>query len=230
MSADRLRVLPAFALLAALLAAGCSDAFDPFVESEPAFALYGFLDARRDTQFVRVQPVTDRDTNRVDVRVTSTALGTGERIAWRDTLVLLNDETLGTVFFAPFRPVPGVAYRVEATPPNASDAGSVAEIRVPAEAGLRVPAPNLGDGLATQILALESDLRPRDVRVTYTVQRVSGGEPIAFSFEYVVRSAPGGVFEVLVNLLRDARAIRSVLGVEPEDGESIALVDLRVRA
>ncbi|MEP0547301.1 MAG: hypothetical protein ABJF88_10250 [Rhodothermales bacterium] len=229
MSADRLRPFPALVLLAALLAAGCSDAFDPFVEAEPAFALYGFLDARRDTQFVRVQPVTDLDTNRVTARVTSTALGTGERIAWRDSLVLLDDGTLGTVFYAPFRPEPGVRYRVEAALPGVPGVGSAAEITVPAEADLRVPAPSVVDGIVTQGLVLEGDLRPRDVRVTYTVQRVSGGEPVPFSFEYVSRSVPSaGGFEVVVNLLRDARAIRTVLGVEPGDGQSVALVDLQL--
>jgi len=41
------------------LLAACSDAFDPFVESDRTFALYGFLDARRDTQYVRVQAITE---------------------------------------------------------------------------------------------------------------------------------------------------------------------------
>ena len=225
MTADCMRPLVALVLLGALLAAGCSDAFDPFVESDQRFALYGFLDARQDTQFVRVQPITGQEAVAA-TRVTSTVLATGEQIVWRDSLLRLDDGALGTVYVAAFRPEPGLTYRVGAVSPEAPDVGSTAEIRVPAEAALRVAAPRLVGGLVTQVLGLESPLRPRDVRITYTVRRV-GGEPIVFSFDYTARPATsGGGFEVLVSLLRNAEDIQSRLNVDPEEGERLALLDL----
>ncbi len=160
--------------------------------------------------------------------MTSTALATGAQIAWRDSLVRLDDGRTGTVYFAPFRPTPGVTYRIEAVPLAGGGGRSVAEVRVPAEAGFRVAAPNVVSGLITQTLALESALRPRAVRVTYTVRR-PGGEPIAIGVDYTARPAlAGGSFEVLVNLLRDAETIQSLLNVDPEEDERLALLDLRL--
>lgn len=226
MSTNRRAPLAALVFLGALLTSGCSDAFDPFVETEPAFALFGFLDARQDTQFVRVQPITGQDATAFTARVTSTALATGEQIAWRDSLVQLDDGSTGTVYVGPFRPEPGVTYRIEATPQEVPGAASVAVVTVPAEAELRVPPPIVGEQSVTQVLGLEGALRPRAVRATYTVQR-TGGEPLQFGFNYSPRPAADG-FEVLVVLLRDASTIRTILGIDPEGTERPALLDLEL--
>lgn len=230
MSAARMKPAAALALFAALLATGCSDAFDPFVESDETFALYGFLDARRDTQYVRVQPIAERDTTRiVDARVTSTARATGEQIVWQDTLIRLDDGTTGTAFFAPFRPRPGATYRLEAAPPAEPNAVSAAEVTVPAEPSLLVAEPTVIGGLVSQALTLTSAVAPQRVRVTYTVRRPAGGEPVGFSFDYPARSAPSGAgFDILINLLRDAGTIQSVLGIAPDDPERPALLSLRL--
>ena len=109
-----------FLLVAALLGAGCDDAFDPFEPGGEPFALYGFLDAGRDTQAVRVEPVLtapDALPPPDAVRLTSTDLQTNATTAWTGTTVQL-DGRQALLYTAPFRPVPGRAYRVTAAGPG----------------------------------------------------------------------------------------------------------------
>src|SRR5690606_2387015 len=96
------------------------------------------------------------------------------------------------------------------------------------EPPLRVAEPSVLGGVVSQLLTLESAARPEHVRAIYTVRR-TGGEPVGLSFDYVARpAASGAAFEVVVNLLRNAGTIRSVLGVEPEDTGIVVLLDLRL--
>lgn len=219
-------------LFCVLMLAACDDAFDPFVESDRTFALYGFLDARRDTQFVRVQAITEQEEpgSTVAARVTSTDLVTEETIAWRDSLIQLEDGMLGTVFFAVFRPEAGRAYRIEATRPDEPGAASEVVVMLPAELPLETPEPEVIGGDIVQRLTLPSDLPPENVRVTYTVQRVeAGSDPVGFSFDRNAQPVVGGgALDVLVPLSRDARVIRSTLGIDPENPEPVALLGLHL--
>jgi hypothetical protein len=224
------KAAPALALFALLLAA-CSDAFDPLVESDRAFALYGFLDARRDTQFVRVQSITGREEHAslTRARVTSTDLETGEATVWQDSLIGLDDGTVGTAFFAAFRPRPGRTYRVEAARPDAPDEAAEAVVRVPAKPALEVAVPSVLGESVTQRLTFEGAPPVERVVVSYTVRRVEErSEPRTFDVGYAPTS--GRAADVLVSLQRDAEAIRSALGVDPEDPEAVdvALLALEV--
>ena len=219
-------------LFCALMLAACSDAFDPFVESDRTFALYGFLDARQDTQYVRVQAITEQEEpgSTVAARVTSTDLVTEETIAWQDSLVRLDDGELGTAFFAVFRPEAGRMYRIEATRPDDPGAASEVVVMLPAEPPLQTAEPEVIGGAVAQRLTLPGDLRPENVRVAYTVQRVEvGSDPIGFSFERNAQPVVGGgAFDVLVPLSRDAQVIRSTLGIDPQDPEPVALLSLQL--
>ncbi len=204
--------------------AGCSDAFDPFVESDQAFALYGFLDARRDTQFVRVQPVTETadDAGTVEATVTSTDLATGERLAWQDSLVERDDGTLGIVFFAAFRPLAGRQYRIEAVQPG-TGAASAVEVGPPAEPPLLVGPATPVDSVVTQTLTVASATRPSALVVTYTLRREGTVEPFLVAVRYSAepgRRADG--FAVFVRLTRDAEAILSRF----EEGTEVTLLSL----
>jgi hypothetical protein len=221
-------------LFCALLLAACGDAFDPFVESDQTFALYGFLDARRDTQFVRVEAITDRAEpgSAVEALVTSTDLATGAATSWRDTLLRRDDGALGSAFFAVFRPEPGRMYRIEAARPDAPGAASAAVVAIPAEPPLWTAAPETVGDDVVQRLTLPGGLVPENVRIVYRVRRVGAdGDPIGFSFNRAAQPAlGGGAFDVLVPLTRDARAIRTTLGIDPEDpgGDRLALLDLEL--
>jgi hypothetical protein len=217
-------------LFLALLLAACSDTFDPFVESDRAFALYGFLDARRDTQFVRAQPIVAGTA--VDpgaIRVTSTDLETQETTVWQDSLVRLDDGTLGTAFFAIFRPQPGQPYRVEAARTDVPGVTVEAVMALPSRAPLQTAEPvEVGDAI-TQRLTFEGALPITEVTVRYTVRRVEeGSKPRAFDIRYSPPTT--GERDVLVSLGRNAETIRAALGAGPNSPErvDIALLDLRV--
>lgn len=202
---------PALVLLLLVALVGCSDAFDPFVESDQTFALYGLFDGRRDTQFVRLQPVIDEaDTSGgVEARVVSTEIGTGEQVVWQDSLVVRADGSRGTLFFARFRPLAGQVYRLEAS--RADGATSTAEVRLPAEPPFSAETPTETGDFISQRVVIDSARPPSGFVVTYTV-RPAGGEAVRVDVVYDVTLAPGeGGFRLLVSLSRDVNAILSSL-------------------
>lgn len=217
-------VRPIVLLFTATLLAGCSDAFDPFVASDQTFALFGFLDARRDTQFVRVQPIAEQaDTPAaVEARVTSTDLVTRERLVWQDSLIVLDDDDVGTAFFAPFRPVAGRVYRLEAM--RLTDgAVSTADVALPTQPPLQVAPPDVISTIVAQLLTIENDRPPSAVVVTYTVRPVGDEEPVRVEVPYDAVERETG-FGVAVSLSRDAGVILS--GVEK--GTEVELLDLEI--
>ncbi len=213
-------------LLLFSVATGCSDRFDPFVESDQTFALYGLLDARQGTQFMRVQPITERagDAGTVDARVTSTDLATSETIVWRDSLVQLDEGVPGTVFLADFQPFVGRVYRIEATRP-ADGATTTAEVRLPAEPTLRPEKPDVFNTLVSQLLTIESMGPPSALAVTYTVRPVDTEEPVRFEVAYDEQPVPSETgFGLIVNLSGDVGVILSSF----EENTEVELLDLEM--
>lgn len=218
-------------LLTVLLAAGCDDGFNPFVEDERAFALYGLLDARRDTQFVRVQDLqAPRDTvpDRLAARVTTTDLASGQTVEWRDSLVVLEDGSRRHLFFAPFRVEAARAYRLEART-EAGGAASAATVAVPVRPEVVEEPPVSGNNVVTQALVLLGvEEAPVEGAVTYRAQHVETGDTARVEVPYrAVRVSEGQRF--LVELSRDADRMRLALGVPLEDSTSVALVEARLR-
>lgn len=216
-------------LLLALLLAGCDESFDPFVGEDERVALHGFLDARQDTQFVRVQPIADetREPRLGEADLTSTALGSGTMRTWQDSLVTLDDGSAGLLFFAAFRPVPGEVYRIEAEGDDGAE--ERVEVAMPAEPPLTASQPVEVGGVISQRLTLLSELRPEEVRVIYTV-RLPGGEPVDVTVQDEAQPVfEGSGFDVLVGLSRDVGTVRSALGLTPEDEQPVELLGLRLR-
>ena len=207
---------------------GCETAFDPFVAEPEGFALTGFLDARRDTQFVRVQPLADREIEAVlgDIRFTSTDLASGTQRVWQDSLVTLDDGTTGLLFFAVFRPDAGATYHVEAT---GEGRASRADVPLPAEPEVEVLNPVQIGTTISQRLVLATEQAPVEAEVVYAVRRADTGEAATFTFGYEARPVfDGEGFDVLVSLSRNAGVIRNALGVAPDDTEAIELLGLRL--
>ncbi|MEM1042484.1 MAG: hypothetical protein AAGI91_07620 [Bacteroidota bacterium] len=210
------------ALLSPLV--GCSDAFDPFVESDQTFALYGFLDARAGTQFVRLQLITARAEggSTDDARVTSTDLTTGATLAWRDSLALPGEGASGTVFVADFQPVAGRAYRIEAVR-RTGGAATTAEVRLPSEPALRPDDPDVFNEVVSQVLRIETAEVPGAIAVTYTV-RAEGAEPRRFDVAYDTAEPVDAGFGVLLSLSRDAGTVLSSF----EPGAEVELLALEI--
>jgi len=215
-------------MLLALLLGGCDDAFDPFVEAPQRFALYGFLDARQDTQFVRVQPVAaeTREPRLGEATLTSTALGSGAVRAWQDSLVTLDDGALGLLFFAVFRPAPGEVYRIEVE--GTAGASERVEVAMPGVPPLTANPPvEVGDAI-TQRLRLLSEVRPREVLVIYSVRVEERAEEVTVTAE--AQPIPDGSgFDVFVRLSSDVAAVRAALGLTPDDERPVELLGLGLR-
>lgn len=116
-----LRPLTRACLLTGLLlgAMGCEEDVDPFVESNQSFTVYGFLDPGEATQYLRVIPLrqvlTGEDETTIDAQVTTTELERGVTQTWADSLITFDNGSIGHVFYAQFRPIPGRTYRLEIT-------------------------------------------------------------------------------------------------------------------
>lgn len=211
-------------LLALAGLAGCSDAFDPFVPAASPFALVGSLDARQDTQFVRVEVLAerDRDPQLGDARLTSTDEGTGAVRVWTDSLVTLRDGSVGLVAFAVFRPEAGAVYRIEAEAPDG--ARTRALVAMPRPGDLVPEAPREVAGVVSQLLTLAGAEEPERVTVTYTVRRTGTERRIDFDTDYTPRPPIQGVgFDLLVGLSRDADRIRSIFGILPGETDLLAV-------
>lgn len=107
------------ALLLMVVAGACEAPFEPLTRTETEFfAVYGYLDANADTQFVRVSPLRpalDPASTPEGTQVHSVLMPGDARVAWQDSLVQLDDGTTGLLFFAPMRVLPARRYRLEIT-------------------------------------------------------------------------------------------------------------------
>ncbi len=217
-------------LLPALMLGACDAAFDPVTESETAFfAVYGFLDTAADTQFVRVSPLRPLLEVAADPpvpRVSTTLLETGERVAWQDSLVRLDDGAAGLLFFARFRAHPGSRYRLEVR--RADDGLTQAVTRVP-------PSPTLRTGVVTraptgdfvqEVTWTGLTRRPADATLRYHLVRPGAAEAevVTFTFNETGMPAPDG-WTFTVNLSQDRFAILNLLDRPPLD-TTIALLGL----
>ncbi len=120
--------IPVF-LLALVALVGCEETVPPTLDTGRPFTMWGALDPSAEAQAIRVVPIQlTIDANvagPLDAELVATNLDTGERTAWRDSVVQFAGGA-GDVFVAPFRPGYGEAYEIVAT---RSD-GAAATVRV----------------------------------------------------------------------------------------------------
>lgn len=104
----------------------CDNTVDPFAEtSRRAFAVYGYLDSRVDTQFVRVTPVIGASGfeygESLDAEVILTDLHRGTTVALQDFSVALEDGRRAYVYYTLAKPLAGTAYRLDVYSPGGGD-------------------------------------------------------------------------------------------------------------
>lgn len=130
-------VVVAIVLMVGLV--GCETSVDPVVGTDKAFSLFGVLQPRSDTQWVRVYPIEDRlepaSPDSLAATFTSTELDgeRAKRVTWRDSLIQEEDGRYAHVFWAPFRVSYDRTYRLEVT---GDDGGAQVEVSVPRKASL----------------------------------------------------------------------------------------------
>jgi len=113
--------------------ASCDTSVQPILESDKYFSLYGALDMRADTQFVRVVPIRStiaQGTDTLQAIMRSYDLMTGEIAQWKDSVVVFRSGTVGHVFYAPIRVIGGHRYRLEVER-VADGAKTSVEVQVP---------------------------------------------------------------------------------------------------
>lgn len=230
-------------LLATLLTSvGCETQFEPFVESDVAFTILGFLDTDADTQYVRVVPlrqVVERERDaQIDATVTSVQLDTGRREVWMDSVVVFQDGSQGYVFYSAFSAVPGATYELTVTRSDGASTTAVTAVPLrPGDPDSVHGAQNESDRFAP--IFWPGVERVIDADVEYTVNRVScdGGRlppPETAKIARVRyenddrghRSAEG--WRIDLDLIADREAVNAVLGVPTIDA-CVVLYSLRVR-
>jgi hypothetical protein len=160
--------------------AACEYPFEPYQEAAVAFSMFGYLDLRADTQWVRVMPVRQNlflAPEPIDAVVTLEHLRTGRVVALRDSLFRYADTRLDGVayaynFWTTERLEPGESYRLRAA--RSDGATTTATIAMP---------PDLEISFHNQV-QLNPDsalLRVRAERVLFVdvfySMRSTGGDP-----------------------------------------------------
>lgn len=213
-----MRALHLGAVMLACGLVGCSEAFDPRVQDDRAFAVYGTLDGRQPVQRLRVQDVSipvGQTPEALPASVTSTELTSGVTTVWADSLVVLDDGGRGHVFTAPLALRPGEIHRLRVER-DADGAASTAEIAI--------PSPTATPGPASPELQIRVDLRglavpPPSVRVRYRARL--GDEQAEVVSTYAVQE---GNASILLSLQNDARRLRLALSSKDAEPELLSVV------
>jgi hypothetical protein len=128
------------AVVATALAAGCDHPFQPHEENRDAiFSMFGYLDLKADTQWVRVMPVRQNlllGPDPVDAIVTLEHLGSGRVVTLNDSLFSFTDRQLDGLayaynFWTTERLEPGASYRLRAA--RSDGASTTATVEMPAD-------------------------------------------------------------------------------------------------
>ena len=157
------------AAAATLILVGCSDSVDPIVGSVRAYTVYGLFDAHADTQAVRVFAIEGTlDVIRpapLGAVVTSTAVGTGVRQTWQESIVEYANGRFGHVYWAVFDVSYGETYRLDLVRPD--QVRTWVQVMVPPEAEPVRLEPILGLGYAVLPILWRRAPRLHDITVAY---------------------------------------------------------------
>jgi hypothetical protein len=160
------------AVLAGVLAGGCESPFEAFEENTAGpFSVFGHLDLRADTQWIRVMPVRQNlllEPKPIDAVVTLEHLASGRSVTLKDSLFRFADprlESEGYVynFWTTERLEPGASYRLRAV--RSDGASTMATVVMPADLELTLL---YSEALVDSGLADVGRVRVRAEHVLYT--------------------------------------------------------------
>ncbi len=118
-----------------LLLLSCDTSVDPILDAGRPYTMWGFLDVKADTQFVRVIEIADTldsiSPDSLEAVFTSLDMSTGEETMWKQKIVEISDNDFRHIFYSDLRIKDNRRYRLEII--RRSDlATSHVELRVPA--------------------------------------------------------------------------------------------------
>lgn len=227
--ARRLAPTVLFVLGVLAVLAGCDNTVAPFAADAPGrFSIAGFLDADADTQFVRVDALRgtlERPDPPPALTVTTRPAGGGPAVAWRDSLVRLDDGTRGRLFWAPFTPMRDGAYVLRVEDGAGGRAEAFTQIPGPLPLALGDVVDTTGQGLRQRVTWLGLRHAPERILVTYVVQPPDAArDTVAFSYTPLgIGTEQGLAFDVLLG--RDRALILTRLDRPPAD-TTVALVGI----
>ncbi|GEM_PF-6537563 len=229
---DRIRTRWRGALLlaVAMLAIGCDNTLDPFVDGARTaeFAFYGFLDSRADTQFVRVSPMINSATfdypERLDARVILTDLTSMASVELRDSSVAIEDNRRSYIYFTTEPVAPDRSFLLEVF----AEAGDTmrAITHVPGASNIAISeASRDSRGLLIQSVEWQMVSRIRSVEVTYRLATSAGPMRMLRPYAAPVFASERTVLQLEV----DSRQILMDLAGEVDTGR-VALDGLEISA
>ncbi|MDX1739947.1 MAG: hypothetical protein R3178_01585 [Rhodothermales bacterium] len=234
-----------FLMMAGLVAttAGCElfeeTDIDPFESQDKYFTVYGYLDATRIEQELRVIPVrrtpevilspTDRNAF-IDASVWSTDLETGTTVQWRHSLEQLENETFGHIFRATLAPRAGRTYRIEIV--RADGQSSTATTTIPVLSSISQPVSGSVDrqpGAISQSVVLPGVTWAERLEVLYWMSDGGRGQ-LRVTRDYSGRGMQDGQggWTFTLDLTKDANDVRRE--AEPILGDVLFWNSLEVRA
>jgi hypothetical protein len=210
-------VFLAVAFASAIVIAGCDNSIEPFAETTKHFAIYGFLDADADTQFIRVEATRpkpgDEGPDDTDIASVSTQnLVTGDTKIWGASTIELDDGSLGLLYSAVFKPTLGDPYRIEVL--RKDGATTSATTTIPDIRSFDTGLPHRTFiGTFEQTLFLDKVARrPEAITLNYDVAFTATEEPVRITLKYDVFGVPSGEnWKIDVRLSRDRERINSRL-------------------
>ncbi len=147
-------------IFAALLGlSACEEDVVAVVGTNMPYSMYGVLSPQLDSQWVRVFPVEQRlvpaTPEPLDVQVVSVDRTTGERYAWRDSVIVDFADQYAHVYYAPFRARFGHTYEISAI--RSDGAESTVETTVPPEAEIVIQEPVIRFASVVQPALVQGD-------------------------------------------------------------------------
>lgn len=199
-------------------ASACDDPFiDPYVNPGRYYTVWGFVDATKTEQTLRVIPVTrvataDRapTTEDLDATVVTIDVSTGAETIWRSTIAELDDGSFAHVFRTNVRFRPGYLYRLEVRRSDGKKAS--AETWIPDynafQSVVRDSVRLDADGHYRQRITLRGIPSPWNLRFTYLAQ-----SPVARLIHEVPHGragqrTPDGDWEIDLDLTADQPAVK----------------------
>lgn len=227
------------ALVVLPVLAGCDDTVNPFVEEDRYYSIYGYLDTASDEQFLRVVPLrTDfatADAETIDARVYTVEQETGQTVEWQDSVVTFNDGSVGHVFHAGIRPVPGWTYDLVVE--RSDGIQSRATTTIPVRTDVVFGAPTVGSGgfAAQRVTWSDIDFSPFRVEVWYRFRGALPTDPFMDAVvvygevgDRVGTPQPDGSWQVFVSLSGDKEEVTDFLGISEDARPQLMGIGMRL--
>jgi hypothetical protein len=205
---------------------GCTTEVTRFHDdsSDLYFHIAGVVETETDSQFVRVdplRPVRERsDTTPLDASGFLLDATLGLSIPMIDSLVVLDNGSIGHLMVALYRPAAGHRYQVKIV--RSDGAFSLARTSVPNRPDVTLTPAHETDGVVTAEIAWSRLTRlPDEAFVYYVVGRSDGDPPVRREVTYATRGRlDAGSWKALLRLSDDLRVISAEMGL-PGDGSAV---------